>query len=153
MSDTLSTERIHADHRTVKHLGHWTGAGRFEVRARSGSVVLDLRSPRLPAELELHLDLHRAMVKLLLPENARIDHWDLAWPAKGRLKDGQAPTGDADGPVVRLVGTAADSEVRVHRGGVAQLSAMCSRAYLDDLRRAHRDGTHPTVDDPARPSN
>ncbi|MFE0460710.1 hypothetical protein ACFW1A_15825 [Kitasatospora sp. NPDC058965] len=150
MTTVLSTERIHADHRTVKHLGHWTSAGRFEVRARSAAVVLDLRSPQLPAELELHLDLHRSLVKLLLPENARIDQWDLAWPAKGRLKDGQAPADGADGPLVRLLGTAADSELRVHRGGVAQLSAMCSRAYLDDLRRAHREGTLPTVDDPTR---
>jgi hypothetical protein len=40
--------------------------------------------------------------------------------------------------------------VRVHRGGIAILSAMCSRAYLEDVRRAHRTGTMPTVDDPTR---
>jgi hypothetical protein len=144
------TERVHADHSTVKHLGHWTEADRFEVRARSASVVLDLRSPRLPGDLEIRLDLHRAMVKLLLPEGARLDHWDLAWPAKGRIKDAQGPTEGAPGPRVRLVGSVTDGEIRVHRGGIAQLSAMCSKAYLDDLRRAHRTGTHPTVDDPSR---
>ena len=30
------------------------------------------------------------------------------------------------------------------------LSAMFSREYLDDLRRAHRDGTFPEVGDPTR---
>jgi hypothetical protein len=51
---------------------------------------------------------------------------------------------------VRLVGEATDSEIRVHRGGIAILSAMFSREYLRDLRRAHAEGGHPTVDDPAR---
>ena len=36
------------------------------------------------------------------------------------------------------------------RGGIAMLSAMFSRAYWDDLRRAHKEGVFPTVDDPAR---
>jgi hypothetical protein len=33
---------------------------------------------------------------------------------------------------------------------VAQLSAMFSREYLADLRRAHAERGFPTVDDPAR---
>jgi len=33
---------------------------------------------------------------------------------------------------------------------MAMLSAMFSRAYWDDLRRAHKEGGFPTVDDPAR---
>jgi len=147
---STATERIHVDHATAKRLGRWTTAGRFEIRARSGSVVLDLRSPELPADLEVRIDLRRAMVKLLVPEGAVIDHWDVAWPARGRVKDGQGPTGELAGPRIRLVGTADSSEVRVHRGGIAVLSAMCSRAYLEDVRRAHRTGAAPTVDDPAR---
>jgi hypothetical protein len=147
---TTTIERIHVDHTTTKRLGRWTTAGSVEVKARSGSVVLDLRSPELPAELEIRIDLQRAMVKLLVPDGAAIDHWDVAWPARGRVKDGQGPTGELAGPRIRLVGTADNSEVRVHRGGIAILSAMCSRAYLEDVRRAHRTGTVPTVDDPAR---
>jgi hypothetical protein len=41
-------------------------------------------------------------------------------------------------------------EIRVHRGGIAMLSAMFSREYVADLRRAHREGGFPTVDDPTR---
>ncbi|MER6379579.1 hypothetical protein [Streptomyces sp. NPDC001250] len=92
-----SAERIHADHASVKHLGHWTEATGFDVRARRAGVVLDLRSPRI------------------------------GW----------------DGPVT-------DAEIRIRRAGSAQLTAMCSRAYLDDLRRAHREGGLPVIDDPTR---
>jgi hypothetical protein len=42
------------------------------------------------------------------------------------------------------------SEIRVHRSGVAILSALFSRAYLTDLRRAHRERGFPGVDDPTR---
>ncbi len=38
----------------------------------------------------------------------------------------------------------------MHRGGIAILSAMFSRAYVQDLRQARKNGTHPTVDDPTR---
>jgi hypothetical protein len=150
MSPATTIERVHVDHTTAKRLGRWTTTSTFEIKARSGSAVLDLRSPELPDELEVRIDLQRAMVKLLVPEGAVIDHWDVAWPARGRVKDGQGPTGGLTGPRIRLVGTADNSEVRIHRGGIAILSAMCSRAYLADVRRAHRTGTTPTVDDPAR---
>jgi hypothetical protein len=38
----------------------------------------------------------------------------------------------------------------VHRGGMAALSAMFSRAYVQDLRQAVRTAANPTVDDPTR---
>ena len=68
---------------------------------------------------------------------------------KGRIKDDQRPA-SATGRQIRLVGSASDSEIRVHRGGIAILSAMFSRAYVQDLRQARKNGTHPTVDDPTR---
>ena len=34
-------------------------------------------------------------------------------------------------------------------GGIARLSAMCSREYLADARRANARGGTPTLDDPA----
>jgi len=147
----VSAERIHADHTTVKHLGNWTDAAAFEVRARRAAVVLDLRSPRIrwDGPVTVHAALAHAVVTLLLPEDVTVDHWDLAWNGRGKVKDA-GPTGKPGERRLRLSGTAADGEVRVHRGGVAQLSAMCSRAYLQDLRRAHREGRLPTVDDPAR---
>lgn len=51
---------------------------------------------------------------------------------------------------IRLIGKIHDGEVRVARGGVAMLAAMFTREFVDDLRRARKEGTHPTVDDPAR---
>ena len=38
----------------------------------------------------------------------------------------------------------------MHRGGIAILSAMFSRAFVQDLRQARKNGVYPTVDDPAR---
>ncbi|MEU6784306.1 hypothetical protein ABZ912_34345 [Nonomuraea angiospora] len=142
-------ERIHTDHAVTRRLGNWTTAGRFEVRTRYGQTTVDLRSPGLPAEIELRLDLDRGVVKLLVPEDATVEHQDLRWSGRGRVKDHQAP---AEGTArrIRLTGRAAGSEIRVRRGGVAILTAMLSPEYVRDVRQAHRNGTHPTVDDPAR---
>ncbi|MEU9476045.1 hypothetical protein [Streptomyces sp. NPDC048191] len=144
-----SAERIHADHATVKHLGNWTEATEFDVRARRATVVLDLRSPRIGWDepVTVNLDLHSAAVVLLVPEDVTLDGWDLAFTGRGRVKDAQPGAGPA---VLRLAGALTHGEIRIRRGGIAQLTAMCSRAYLDDLRRAHREGGLPAVDDPTR---
>jgi hypothetical protein len=150
-----AVEQIHADHATVKRLGHWTRAGSFEIRARSGSVVLDLRSPDLPSEVQIRLQLDHAVVKLLLPDEATVEHWDVAWTGRGKLKDAQAAARRLERPAegvrrVRLLGSAGGSEVRVNRGGMATLTAMCSREYVHELRQARKEGTYPTIDDPTR---
>jgi hypothetical protein len=152
MTTTTAVERIHADHTVTKRLGNWTRAGRLHVRARRGLVVLDLRSPGLPDEIEVTAELQRATVKLLVPDDAVVEHWDLRWTARGKVKDAQGGlTEERDGARrIRLTGVATDSEVRVHRGGIAILDAMWSRAYLQDVRRAHKTGGRPTVDDPTR---
>jgi hypothetical protein len=145
----LTAERLHVDHGVTKRLGRWTGASQFDVRVRSGVLVLDLRSPEITGDVELCLDLHRSTVKLLLAEGDQVDHWGLGWTGRGRVKDDQRPAGPA-GRRVRLSGHAENSEVRVHRGGMAALSAMFSRAYVQDLRQARTNGSYPTVDDPTR---
>ena len=144
-----AVERLQVDHKTARRLGNWTTANRFEVRARSGALVLDLRSPAIDGDVEIRLDLHRSVVKLLLAEDDRVDHWDLGWAGKGRIKDVQRPAADT-GRRIRLVGDADHSEVRVHRGGIAIVSAMMSREFIKDARQARRSGTYPTVDDPTR---
>src|SRR5580692_9884610 len=78
-TEAATVERVQADHDMTKHLGHWTSANRFEVRARSGAVVLDLRSPAIQGDVEIQLDLHRSVVKLLLAEGDQVDHWNLSW--------------------------------------------------------------------------
>ncbi|MFI9840044.1 hypothetical protein ACIHFD_23615 [Nonomuraea sp. NPDC051941] len=142
-------ERIHTDHAVTRRLGNWTTAGRFEIRTRYGQTTVDLRSPGLPAEIELRLDLDRGVVKLLVPEDATVEHQDLRWSGRGQVKDHQAPA-EGSARRIRLVGRAAGSEIRVRRGGVAIITAMLSPEYVRDVRQAHRNGTHPTVDDPAR---
>ncbi|MEU8118981.1 hypothetical protein AB0C21_09765 [Spirillospora sp. NPDC049024] len=140
--------RVQAHYETVKKLGHWTTGRRFEVRARRGMVVLDLRSPRIPdGDIEIAVDLDHSMVKLLVPQDARIDHWDLHYTGRGRVKDWTGENGG--GRAIRVTGEIRHGEIRVHRGGVATLSAMFSREFVEDVRRARREGTTPTVADPA----
>ena len=142
-------ERLHVDHGVTKRLGRWTSASRFDVRVRHGVLVLDLRSPDVKGDVEVRLDLQRSTLKLLLAEGDQVDHRDLDWTGRGQVKDDQRPAGPA-GRRVRLAGHADNSEVRVHRGGMAALSAMFSRAFAQDLRQARRNGRYPTVDDPTR---
>ena len=96
----------------------------------------------------MRVDLQRSTLKLLLAEGDQMDHWDLDWTGRGQVKDDQRPAGP--GRRVRLAGHADNSEVRVHRGGMAALSAMFSRAFVQDLRQARKNGGYPTVDDPTR---
>jgi hypothetical protein len=160
-TSSTDTVLVHADHTMAKHLGNWTTARTFEVRARRGAAVIDLRSPdiggdagqhsdiELRSDIELHVDIDHGMLKLLLPVDATVDHWDLQWTGRGKVKDWEGSTATG-GRRVRLTGRVTSGEIRIHRGGMAILSAMFSRAYLDDVKRAHRDGTTPTVDDPTR---
>jgi hypothetical protein len=153
MSELLTAEpvRIPANHTVTKHLGHWTTQRRFEVRNHRGLAVLDLRSPRIAeGAIEIAVDIDHGVVKLLLPEDAVIDDWDLRRIGRGKVKDGAAPKSGGAGRRVVITGSVRDGEIRVHRGGVAMVSAMFSKAYLADLRRVHREGGYPTVDDPTR---
>jgi len=152
MNELPATEpvRVPANHTVTKRLGHWTTERRFEVRNHHGQAVLDLRSPRIPdGDIEIAVDIDHGVVKLLLPEDAVIDDWDLRRSGGGKLKDAVGPKCPGGRRVV-LTGSMRDGEIRVHRGGIAMLSAMISKEYLADLRRAHRGGGYPTVDDPTR---
>lgn len=143
--------QIHADHAHRKLLGTWTTSAAFEIRARRSRVVIDLRSPQIPSgDITLDLTLDHAALTLLVAPDMVIDQWDLAFDGRGKVK--QAFHQQAPGVTrrVRLAGRVRAGEVRVHSGGIAQLTAMCSRAYLADARRAHAAGGVPTLDDPAR---
>ena len=71
MTLTLDPVRVRAHGRSVRHLGDWTTARRFDVRASRSSVVLDLLLPELePGDIELELDPDHSMVKLLVPDGA-----------------------------------------------------------------------------------
>ncbi|MFF7441906.1 hypothetical protein [Streptomyces sp. NPDC008122] len=144
-----TTERITARGTVTKRLGTWTAADAFDVRGQDAGIVLDLRAPDVPGDLQITVDLRNSTLKLLVGDGDVLDGGDVTWPAKGRLKDAQGPDGTT-GRRIHLYGTALDSEIRVHRGGVAIVSAMLSREYLDDARRALKERRHTTVDDPSR---
>ena len=149
--DTAGPIQVHADHSSQKRLGAWTTARLFQVRARRGQVVIDLRSQQIPdGDIEVYLDLDHAMVKLLVAEDSVIDSWDLAWTGRGKVKQTYHHNPAGAGRRIRLTGQARHGEIRVHSGGIARLSAMCSREYLADARRAHALGGTPALDDPAR---
>jgi hypothetical protein len=147
-----TTVRIPANYTTVKRLGNWTTERQFQVRAHRGSAVLDLRSPQIAAgDIEIDADLDHAMVKLLVPDDAQVDDWDLQRTGRGRIKDAERPDTPGGRRIV-ITGQMRHSEIRVNRGGIAVLSAMCSREFLADLRQAHREQRVPTVADPAHTS-
>ena len=159
------TVPIRAHYSAIKKLGHWTRARRLDVRATRGSVLLDLRSNRIEdGDLEIHLDIDHAMVKLLVPDGAILDHDELRRVGSGKVKDWTG-TGAPGGRTIHLTGEMRKAEVRVHRGGVAIVSAMLTREYLADLKRAfranqvtslkdvraaYREGRWTTIDDPGR---
>ncbi len=131
---------IRAHRRSLKRLGYWTTARRFDVRASHGSVVLDLLLPRIePGEVELWLDIDHATVKLLLPDGASIDDGELRRVGRGGVKQ-WGGTATAGGRRIVLSGEMRNAEVRVHRGGVAILPLLLSRAHRDEVREAHREG-------------
>jgi len=141
---------VTAHNAVVKRLGHWTHERQLGVCASRASVVIDLRSPQIAAgDIEISLDIDHATVKLLVPDDAVIEHGTVRRVGRGRVKDWTG-TGGPRGRRIVLTGEMRRAEVRVHRGGIAILSAMCSREYLADALQARREGRYPTIDDPSR---
>jgi hypothetical protein len=141
---------IRAHGAVVKRLGHWTDRREFDVRTSRGTVVMDLRSTQIPAgDITISLDADHAIVKLLVSDGVVVEDGDVRRVGRGRVKDWTG-TAAADGRRIVLTGELRHAEVRVHRGGIAILSAMCSREYLTDARQARREGRFPTIDDPSR---
>ncbi|GIG86712.1 hypothetical protein [Plantactinospora endophytica] len=148
-TSTDTPVRISAQRTVTKRLGHWTTSREFEVRAHRGVAILDLRSPRIPAgDIRITTDLEHATLTLLVPDDATIDDWDLRRSGRSRVTDPERPQVTGDRRIV-LTGTLRHAEVRTRRSGLAVLTAMFSREYWGDLRRAHREGRPPSVADPA----
>ena len=132
--------RIRAHHRTVKKLGQWTTGRCVDIAASRGSVVLDLLTSRIESgDIDIHLDLDHAVVKLLVPDGTRIDDDDLRRVGRARVKDWTGE-GTAAGRLITLHGELRNAEIRVHRGGIAILSLLLSSRSLGLVREAHRDG-------------
>lgn len=134
------TVQIRAHGRSVKRLGAWTTARRFDVRATRSLVVLDLLLAEIePGEIEIELDIDHATVKLLVPDGAVVVDDDLRRVGRGRVKDWTG-TPAPGGRRIKLVGEMRSAEVRVHRGGVALLTLLASRTHRREVLQAHRAG-------------
>ncbi|HET9138443.1 hypothetical protein [Actinophytocola sp.] len=139
---------VQAHYSSNRKLGHWTTARRIEVKAMRGSVVLDLRSPQIEdGDIEIDLLAERSIIKVLVPENAVVDHWDLNKVGRARVKD--APFEETPGGRrIKITGQLGHGELRIRRGGMAVLASMFTREYVDDVFKAHKAGTVPTLIDP-----
>ncbi|MEU9008738.1 hypothetical protein AB0D12_02905 [Streptomyces sp. NPDC048479] len=145
---TEEAARIEAYYTNEKRLGHWTVARTIEVTARRSSVQMDLRSAEIPeGDIEVRIAGERSILKILVPDGTVVDESELEYVGRSKVKDMQRHTASG-GRVLRLTGVLKRSEVRIVRGGVATLTAMLSREFVDDCRTAHRDGTLPTVHAP-----
>ncbi len=137
---TTETEQIRAHQRSVRRLGAWTTARRFDVRASRGSVLLDLLLPELePGEITVELDIDRSTVILLVPDDTNVDDDELRRAGRGPVKDWTG-VGSPNGPTLRLTGEMRNAEIRIHRGGIAILRLLLSRNTRNELRRAHTQG-------------
>jgi hypothetical protein len=142
--------RIRAHGRAARRLGHWTHSRRLDVRASRGAVLIDLRSPQIEAgDIEIDLDLDHSVLRLLVPDGASVDADEARRVGRCPVKDWTAVAAP-DGRRVVLTGELRHAEVRIHRGGIAILSAMCSREYFADALQARREGRLPAIDDPSR---
>ena len=85
---TTEGEQIRAHHRSIRRLGAWTNARRFDIRASRGSVLLDLLLPELePGEITVELDIDHSTVILLVPDGTNVDDDELRRVGRGRIKD------------------------------------------------------------------
>jgi hypothetical protein len=137
---TTDTEQLRGHHRSIRKLGAWTTARRFDIRASRGSVVLDLVLPELePGEITVELDIDHSTVILLVPDGTNVDDDELRRIGRGRVKDWTG-TGSSEGRTLRLTGEMRNAEVRIHRGGIAILRLLLSRSSRTEVRRARKEG-------------
>ena len=137
---TANSEQIRAHHRSIRRLGAWTTAPRFDIRASRGSVLLDLLLPDLePGEITVELGIDHSTVTLLVADGTNVVDDELRRVGRGRVKDWTG-VGSPDGPTLRLTGEMRNAEVRIHRGGIAILRLLLSRGPRSEVRRARKRG-------------
>jgi len=72
----------------------------------------------------------------------RLGHWTRQSTLQVRARNGKVVldlrSPQIDGAPIRLHGNACDSQVRIQRAGVAELTSLRSLARLKELHRAHR---------------
>jgi len=96
--------------------GRWVAGRRTRLTAHFGALIVNLADAVLPGrEITLEIDAFCGKLILTVPAGAHVIDEGGALFAKRAVYGRQDP-GDADGPVIRLVGDARFSKVAVHRG-------------------------------------
>lgn len=110
------TVGVEAHYSTNRKLGHWTTGRHFEVRARRGQVVLDLRSAGIPAgDIEISLTADHSMIKLLVPDDAVVQTRGLEQIGRCWIKDTRFEETPASRKI-KITGQLRRGEIRVRRG-------------------------------------
>ena len=100
----------------VIRTGRWVAGRRTRLTARYGALIVSLADAVLPGrEITLEIDAFCGKLIVTVPEGAQVIDEIGAMFAK-QVVYGRRESGEADGPVIRLVGTARFSKVAVHRG-------------------------------------
>ena len=96
--------------------GRWVAGRRTRLTARFGTLIVNLADAVLPGrEITLEIDAFCGKLIVTVPAGAHVIDEGGALFAKRAVYGRQDP-GDADGPVIRLVGDARFAKVAVHRG-------------------------------------
>ena len=115
MTEDLELRASDADRdRAAAVLGGALATGR--LTARFGALIVNLTDAVLPGrEITLEIDAFCGKLIVIVPESAHVVDEGGALFAK-RAIYGRGDPGDADGPVIRIVGDARFAKVAVHRG-------------------------------------
>jgi hypothetical protein len=96
--------------------GRWVAGRRTRLTSRFGALIVNLTDAVLPGrEITLEIDAFCGKLIVIVPAGAHVIDEGGALFAK-RAVYGRNDLGDADGPVIRIVGDARFSKVAVHRG-------------------------------------
>ena len=113
---TVDRAEVAARFSKVIRSGRWVAGRRTRLSAHFGALIVNLADAVLPGrEITLEIDAFCGKLILTVPAGAHVIDEGGALFAK-RAVYGRRDPGDADGPVIRLVGEARFSKVAVHRG-------------------------------------
>jgi hypothetical protein len=114
--ETAGRAEVAARFSKVIRSGRWVAGRRTRLTVRFGALIINLADAVLPGrEVTVEIDAFCGKLIIIVPGGAHVLDEGGALFAK-RAVYGRDPAGDADGPVIRLVGDARFSKVAVFRG-------------------------------------
>jgi hypothetical protein len=113
--------------------GRWVAGRHTRLTVNFGALIINLANAVLPGrEVTIEIRAFCGKLIIIVPAGAQVVDEGGALFAK-RAVYGHDPAGDADGPVIRLVGDARFSKVTVHRGAY---DPMAPWRHWQDLRHS-----------------